>query len=241
MSGALVGGTIYVAGGQEAMKDATATRHFLALDLSARNDPTDFKWRELPAWPGPPRILPIAVAQSDRFYLFSGRNIAPGRATGLLTDAYSYDPASANWTPVANIAAGGEPRCVMAGTGIASGADRVLIFGGASAAMFRGLEQLSSAIQWTPNEADAEVLKKKQRRILENHPGFSRDILSYNTVTDTWRKLGELPTTSHVTTTATRWGEWIVIPSGEIRPGVRTPKLWKASESVPTDGADTRQ
>jgi sialidase-1 len=242
MAGALVGDTIYVAGGQETMKDASSSKRFFALDLSEKDDGGDFGWRELPAWPGPPRVLSIAAAQSNGatecFYLFSGRNVAPGQSTDLLTDAYCYNPETQRWTRLADTTlAGDEPRCIMAGTGIASGSDRILVFGGAVGAVFRGLEQLATAIAWTKDESEAEVLEKKQRDILENHGGFSRDILSYSTLTDTWSKIGELPMTSSVTTTALRWRDWIVIPTGEIHPGIRTPKIWKAWESRLTGDA----
>ena len=55
------------------------------------------------------------------------------------------------------------------------------------------------------------------------HPGFDADI---NLVTSKRiRALGSAPF-AHVTTTAVAWrGSW-VIPSGEIRPGVRTPAVW---------------
>ena len=242
MAGALVGDTIYIAGGQESMKDGTATKRFFALDLSAKDAGGDFEWRELPAWPGPPRILSIAAAQSDGatdcFYLFSGRNVAPGKPTRLLTDAFCFNPAAAKWRRLADIApSGGWPRCVMAGTGIASGANQVLVFGGAPGIILRGLEQLGTAIAWTQDASEVAILTAKQREILENHPGFSRDVLSYDTVTDTWSNIGELPMTSQVTTTAVRWRDWIVIPTGEIHPGIRTPKVWRARGSLPTGDA----
>jgi len=40
---------------------------------------------------------------------------------------------------------------------------------------------------------------------------------------------GELPPTPAVTTTAVRWGADVVLPTGEIKPGVRTDAVWRAS------------
>jgi len=59
---------------------------------------------------------------------------------------------------------------------------------------------------------------------MDDHPGFSRDVLGYNLITDAWAKIGTLPA-GHVTATAVRWGDRIVIPSGEIRPGTRSPGI----------------
>ncbi len=235
MAAAKIGDTVYVAGGQEAMENAQATNHFWALDLSKTVG--EVRWQELAPWPGPPRVLPVVAAQSDGVtdcvYVLSGRNIAPGKPTEILTDAYRYNPKTKQWTRLADIALEGEaPRCVMAATGYASGANHILVFGGADGKTFLELERLGAAIK-AADEAEAAGLRKQQTEILTNHPGFSKDILAYHTITDTWAKAGELPTTSHVTTVAVKWGDAFVIPSGEIRPGVRTPKVWRAEPVKP--------
>ena len=235
MAAAKIGDTVYVAGGQEAMENAQATNHFWALDLSKTVG--EVRWQELAPWPGPPRVLPVVAAQSDGVtdcvYVLSGRNIGPGKPTEILTDAYRYNPKTKQWTRLADIALEGEaPRCVMAATGYASGANHILVFGGADGKTFLELERLGAAIK-AADEAEAAGLKKQQTEILTNHPGFSKDILAYHTITDTWAKAGELPTTSHVTTVAVKWGDAFVIPSGEIRPGVRTPKVWRAEPVKP--------
>ena len=50
--------------------------------------------------------------------------------------------------------------------------------------------------------------------------------LTYNANQNAWSRGGQLPATSQVTTTAVRWDGAIVIPTGEIRPGVRSPGAW---------------
>ena len=67
----------------------------------------------------------------------------------------------------------------------------------------------------------------KKSRLLSTHPGFSRAILAYHTITDTWVQVGWFPDLCPVTTTAVARGTSILIPSGEVRPGVRTPMVWK--------------
>jgi N-acetylneuraminic acid mutarotase len=59
----------------------------------------------------------------------------------------------------------------------------------------------------------------------EKHPGFPRSIMAYNTITDYWQTLGEVPV-GHVTTPMVQWHNRFVIPSGEIRPGKRSPSVW---------------
>jgi N-acetylneuraminic acid mutarotase len=64
------------------------------------------------------------------------------------------------------------------------------------------------------------------------HKGFPRDVLVYDPQKNTWTRSGEVPF-SIVTTTATTWQGDVVIPSGEQRPGVRTPAVWTGTPSAP--------
>lgn len=79
------------------------------------------------------------------------------------------------------------------------------------------------------------------------HPGFSRDILSFYPIAGTWAKRGKLPhelgpdPVNHpndgvwppAVTGAVWWKERLVLPTGEVRPGVRTPRVLAATTSQP--------
>jgi len=232
MAAAKVGEVVYVAGGQETMAAARATRTFFALDLSKRTDGRPGPWRELPPWRGHPRVVPVAAAQSDGatdcFYLFSGRKTRPGIYAIPLTDAHRYNPKTKQWTELRPIAPPGQPaRCVMAATAVASGAHHVLVFGGADGVLFRRLEKLAYQVMDATDEADRKRFEQERQEVLDTHPGFSRDVLAYCTVTDAWAEAGKLPTGSHVTTVAVNYDGAAVIPTGEIRPGIRSPDLWR--------------
>lgn len=60
----------------------------------------------------------------------------------------------------------------------------------------------------------------------QKHRGFSKTVLRYETRSDTWSARGELPLAS-VTTPCVHWADMWIIPGGEVRPGVRTPRVWK--------------
>ncbi|MBN1291641.1 MAG: sodium/solute symporter [Candidatus Latescibacteria bacterium] len=198
-SAALIGTTIYVAGGQSAVNPQEALKNFWALDL------TDIEsgWKVLEPWPGPARALPVAAAQDGCFYVFSGHDYVPGENGAVvrkfLNDAYRYDPITKQWTRIADL-----PVSVAAGAapGFPAGSTHILIFGG--------------------NDGS---LAGREMELKDNHHGFSQNILAYHTVTDTWRIIGKMPA-GHVTTNAIQWGEGVVITSGEIRPGVRSPELY---------------
>ncbi|HPD17779.1 MAG TPA: sodium/solute symporter [Planctomycetota bacterium] len=203
MGAALIGDTIYVAGGQETPTATEGMRNFWALDLSKPGA----KWQELEPWPGPGRVLPVVAAQSDGYetqvYVISGAELFAGPdakpARRYLTDGYAYSPKAKTWRRIADA-----PRPVVAAPAIASGQAHILVFGGDDGANANRVQELK-----------------------DSHPGFSRDVLGYHTITNTWAKLGEMPL-GQVTTVAVRWQGGIVIPSGEIRPGARTPKVFIA-------------
>ena len=247
-AGALVGKTIYIAGGDSG---EGATQNFWSLDL-AKRDTDDFKWVELPPWDGPARTHLLASAQNDGgtdcLYIFSGRMKDTQGRWHMLSDTYKYNPKSGKWKRVNNIQTKGDaqPRCVMAGTAASVGTNSLLLFGGANGKRFITLESLSAQItaaKAAGNEQVAAALDAEKQKIQDAHDGFSRDILLYNTVTDQWQKFANfkegsrsatapgvtklVPIGSHVTTTAVQWGNSIIIPTGESSPGIRTKNIWK--------------
>ncbi|WP_438481340.1 kelch repeat-containing protein [Oleiharenicola lentus] len=237
MSGAMIGSTIYVAGGQLTVKDAQFANSFYALDLSKRGTAA-FAWEELPAWPGPARILPIAAAQSNGkntcFYLFSGRLPKAGGAAALLGDGYVYDPATKKWKTLSPPPGN---ACLMGATAIVEGSDEILLLGGDRGKLFGVLEAHDLKIaalrrELTAPGANQAALQKQidtelqaKIKIYESHPGFSAEILAYHPRTDSWRVVGQMPTSSPVTTLSTKWGDAWIIPTGEEKPGIRTTRI----------------
>lgn len=206
---AVIGEKVYVAGGAAGLGLETATANFWALDLS-RLTSGDLAWERLPSWPGPSRAYAIAAAQNngtaDCIYVISGRRQNEGATTEFLTDVYEFTPARLHTNPWRRRA--DAPRCVMAGTAIALGQSHLFVLSGADGSLFH----------------EADTLK-------DAHPGFPKEAFAYHTITNTWASAGAIPA-NQVTTTAVRWGsdtvnDPIIIPSGEIRPRVRTPQVWQ--------------
>ena len=206
-SGALAGNTIYIAGGLRAPTDSVATNHFWALDLSN----ADPHWQELESWPGPARYNAIAASSDDAFYLFSGVQLEPdgqgGHTRRYLIDAYRYQPGQ-GWERLADLP---YPVTAAPSPAVAYGPSHLLILGGDD----------GSAVDRVQEPGD-------------EHPGFRRDILAYHTITDTWAFMGTMPM-GHVTIPMVRWGEDVVIPSGETRPGIRSSAVYRAIP-MPTKG-----
>ena len=193
--GAAVGRVVYVAGGSESPSATAASRRFLRIDLAAAAP----RWQELPAWPGPERILPVAGVQGGAFFLFGGARLVAGPdgkpARDVLLDAYRYTPGG-DWVRLAD-----PPRAVTAAPNPAApvGQSHLLVVGGDDRTSF-------------------DVPPR-------DHPGFSPEVLAYHTITDTWTVVGRMPHPPQAVTRLEPWAGGFVVPTGEVRPGVRTPDV----------------
>ena len=199
-SATLLDDKVYLAGGMSGNDLESAMSAFWMLDLSKKDMADEFEWLELPAWPGPPRAFNITVAQHDGFhdgvYVISGRRESTS-GIEFLKDVWQYVPALGTWKQRADA-----PRSVTAGVAAAWGQSHIFVLGGADGSLFHRSDELK-----------------------DDHPGFPLEALAYHTITDTWTSAGAMPA-SHVTTVAARWNDRIVIASGEVRPRVRSPKVW---------------
>ena len=220
MSGGKIGNKIYVAGSL----DADGSKFFRCLDLSN----TAAGWQKLPVWEGSPRTHAVGVVQNagevDCFYLLKGRFKGKNATSTLLSDAWVYNLGTNEWKEV-NTGKEAPGFTISAGTGIAMGANHILLFGGAAGKLFNRLEQFAADISTATDTSFQQKLIAERDAILKNHPGFSKDIWAFHTITQTWTKIGELPSGSQVTTTALKWNDQILIPSGEIAPCIRTPNI----------------
>ena len=194
--GEMLGNTILVAGGIETPTSTNTLSTFWSLDLDSNNP----RWQEREAWPGPARMLAVAAVQDNSFFLIGGTDLA-GDANGkpvrrYLNDAYRYRPEQ-GWARIADLP---RPSVAAPSPAPAIGRTRFLILGGDD----------GSLVDFKP---------------AERHPGFPRNILAYDKTTDTWKSIGEMPA-AQVTTNMTLWNGRFVMPTGEIRPGVRSPDVW---------------
>ena len=209
-SATLVGNQVFLAGGLSGQKLESAMKNFWRLDLPEDEKASDsklagLKWNVLDNFAGPARAFNITVAQHNGFnnaiHVISGRR-QNGDEVEFLKDNWVYDLKSKKWRQRKDV-----PQCVMAGAGIAVGQSHIFVSGGADGKNFH-----------------------KSAELKNDHPGFPKEAWQYHTITNTWVSAGETPA-NHVTTIAVKWKGKIIIPSGEIRPRVRSPKVWQIEVS----------
>jgi len=174
-----------------------------ALNICWRLDLEQVKqgWEICPPVPGEGRMLAVAGDLDGKLIVTSGVSLHKGERTYQM-DAYICD--LNGWRKVAGV-----PQSVAAAPNPAwfdSASGNLLIFGG-----------------------DNGVLASKNLK--EKHPGFSNKILYYRSDENTWQytdhdiKIVGEKTWAPVTTSSVFWKGGIVLPTGEIRPGIRSPQV----------------
>ncbi len=207
---------IYIAGGEtiNAVSD-----NFFSLNL---ND-TANGWKQLPSLPYAVSNAVLAVQSNGKqqnIYLLGGRKKNTNAVSDFYNSVFSFNLSTGKWQEEKPI-----PSPKAAGTGIAFGKNNIILFGGDEGETFNKTESLIMAIANEKDELKKKELIEQKNKLQMAHPGFKPEVLLYNTVTNNWNKLTNIPFPSAATTTALLWGKCIFIPSGEIKAGVRTPQI----------------
>lgn len=155
-------------------------------------------WRELEPCPGEARLLPVAGAAKGAFYLAGGAALRP--LDGKIKRVYLHDAwcfkSGRNWERLADL-----PRpCVAAPSPAPVVNSTLLLLGGddGSLAGFQPLEQ---------------------------HPGFPKAVQALDLRSEKWTQFDGVPAT-RATLPVVEWKGLFILPSGEVRPGVRSPEVW---------------
>ncbi|MBX2815535.1 MAG: sodium transporter, partial [Saprospiraceae bacterium] len=214
MAGGQIGKWIYLTA-------SCGGKHFWRINTEAFSN----GWESLPVWPGANRSHAMVVVQSngeeDCLYLIKGRWRQEDGISQLLEDVQLYQPSLSQWRELKPSPGNGD-FTLSAGTALPLGATHVLLLGGAEGNMLNTLESLGSQIEV---EGRQDLIPFRDS-LMRHHSGFSRAVWTFNTVTETWSSMPALPQAAQVNTTALRWGEDLILPSGEIAPCIRTPDIY---------------
>ena len=218
-TGVLANGVVYVVGGTHATASTQPAEIFWKLDLTVKRKKV--QWEKLPIWPGPPRMLAVAGCNQHSLFLFSGTDLVLQSdktvARKYLVDAYEYRFQSGQWRRIADL-----PRATVAAP---------------TPAIRRGDNQ------WIISGDDGQNALRTNE-LKDNHPGFPPGILQYSPDKNTWSVVGEFPKTPGsdpaedphagiwppVTTNVTHWYGKAVIASGEVRPRVRSRRVFQLDD-----------
>lgn len=219
LSGDVLEQQLYVAGSDP----ESGKKIFARLDLNK----LEAGWVELAPWPGSPRTHAVGVFQNngetDCFYLFKGRfKHHSQNTTTFLSDTWMYNPKQDQWDAVASSGTGN--FSLAAGTGVSIGANHIVLLGGDPGTIYNQIEITNARLELEQDASQSLSLDQRDS-LMKHHPGFSTAIWAYHTITNSWTKLGDIPSPAPVTTQAVKWKNEIILPSGEIAPCVRTDKV----------------
>ncbi len=227
-----IGDRVWVLGGSSSPKDHDVTDALWTIDVSAP-DPV---WEARTALPGAARFKVVTAVQRGPkgepcLYACSGSAgvVAEDQRLGyaLFTDAYRYTPSTDRWERLADLPALKDPRGldpegrydrrpwpINAGVGHAYGQN--------------GLLTLSGSTGRYIFDDQGQIRPPGER------PFFAPRVLHYDAAQDHWHEAGTMPE-GVVTTRAVAWNGFLVVPSGEVKPGIRTPRV-QALRLAPTAG-----
>lgn len=186
----------------------------------------DAGWKKIQPLPTPLSFAYAGVyglENNSTIVVLGGRNKTASGTSTFSKAVFSYHPTLDVWIEKASL-----PYAMSAGTSVSLADEGILLFGGDRGETFSKVEQLLVDIAKAEGkEKEALVQQKNQLQI--NHPGFSQEVLLYNPASEKIKTIGTLPYPTTVTTTAVLLNDYIVLPSGEIRAGVRTPNMLMAA------------
>ena len=201
-----IGGKVYVLPGHRLPDKTDVPRELWSLDLA--KPPAERKWQiAATPCPGGARLNPATAVQTaggaaKYWYVFGGVvfEMGPDAAAGrrFLKDVYRFDPRAAG--------RGQAPWKRLADIPVETAAACATDLGPADVLLFGGVNgQITS-------------LPPAER------PDNPRTVRCYHAIVDRWTDAGATPV-GVVCTAAVRRDGRIVLPTGEVRPGIRTPKV----------------
>ncbi|MFC4995577.1 sodium:solute symporter family transporter [Rubritalea tangerina] len=231
---AVIGKKVYIFSGASADGE-----HMGAYVMdTASTDVSKWAWEKM-AWPESAAGVPARArqhatlgVQGGKLYVFAGRTAIDTsievpevdrntmHGMDFLRDAYVFDPKAGNWKRLTDLPVGISAAPQNA---VPAGVSHLMVLGGVDVDFLR--QQLKDR-------------PDKNGQGFE-HPGFPNVIRAYHTITDRWAVVGELPIGADaerrankkevgyapVTVPVVMVGKDFVVPSGEIKPGIRSTQV----------------
>lgn len=213
---------LHIAGGETG--SVTSASHYL-LDLQDRSK----GWKPLKDLPYPVSHGVLLHDQPNkRILLLGGRVKVKDKPSVFYRSTLSLDLSTGDWKQAEQI-----PYPLAAGTGIVLNNGNMFIFGGDQGTVFNQVEECLIKASHT-NDPDAiDSWNKIRKQLQSSHPGFSREVLVWNVKQLQWEVSERLPFATPVTTQAAGNENYIIIPGGEIKAGVRTPNFYVKKIQIP--------
>ena len=176
-------------------------------------------WKTFLTLPYPISNAVVVSNNKDRFYIAGGRKRNLNAKSDMYNELFEVDLQNKTISTIGKL-----PLALAAGTGVYMH-DQVILFGGDDARTFHQVEEAIAKINNTEDPVQKDSLIVAKNSLQANHPGFGQQVIAFDIKAKQWRDLEKINGQSPVTTTAVLSDDLILIPSGEIRAGVRTDQI----------------
>ena len=203
---------LYFVGGENA--DLVSDKVFV-YDLANQQK----GWEQFAVLPNPISHSVVVYDDKGNILIIGGRKRNENSFSDIYRTVYNLTISTKTLSTLAEL-----PEPLAAGTGVYYDGN-VLVFGGDNGSTFNEVERLIAAINLSDDHVEKEELINKKNTMQRSHPGFPKKVWSMNLNDNIWAPTTDMVGDSPVTTTAVLHGNIVVIPSGEIKAGVRTNQI----------------
>ena len=180
-------------------------------------------WTVQASMPQPTAFAAAAIA-NEHIYIMGGRCKEANGISKIYKEVYAFDIENNLWEQKASL-----PETVSAACALAIDNSKILFIGGDKGVVFHEVEILAAKIAATLDTTLKKELTVVKNNLQKTHPGFSKEVLAYDPALNTWSPYAQLSFTAPVTTSTFLFNHKILLPVGEIKPGIRTPYIWVGS------------
>ena len=176
-------------------------------------------WTVQASLPQPTSFAAAAIA-NEHIYIIGGRCKEANGISKIYKEVYAFDVENNFWEQKASL-----PETVSAACALAIDNNKILFIGGDKIVVFHEVEMLAAKIAATTDTTIKKELTVVKNNLQKTHPGFSKDVLAYDASLNKWSPYAQLSFAAPVTTNAFLFNHKIILPVGEIKPGIRTPYI----------------
>lgn len=227
MSGGYLNNTIYVVAGNQ--NDTSSTKLW-ALNLNEKSP----KWKAKTPIPGSARLQAISFTQKGGLYVMSGYTPASSfKQATVHQTAYVYHPKRDTWITIPNFPSDDKNSSLSGGLAFPISDSITVCLGGVNKAIFEeALNREFETRQCSEKKMNLKLdsLKQVSRNYLLQPPisyQFNSKIWLYNSHQKTWKVDSEFPFAALAGAVVIWDKKSAYIINGEVKPGIRTPKMWK--------------
>ena len=227
--GAVLNDVVYMVGGNQNGKPSTDV---WSLDLK-----NPVEWKQCISIPSRPLMQPVVAATAGNIYVMGGFDNASDSLKAEVSQAvWMFSPDTEKWIRVTDYQTDTNQYSLSGGAAAVFPEGLILTLGGVNKKIFEEALNRNAYLSKTPvsqSNTQTDAMKKEAKNYMlhpEEWYKFNPILKVFDTKNNSWTNSGRFPQTALAGSTVASNDKVIYIVNGEIKPGIRTPKIWKISQ-----------